>query len=121
MFTSIFISMIISIKNKKFNVKTVLTEKDMQKGMMGKDFDSTFNGMLFIREMGQHCFWMKNCIIPLDIIFIDGNTITSIHHNCPPCTTNHCENYCGDGDMVLELKGGTSKELGLLEGDEIIF
>jgi hypothetical protein len=63
----------ISINNHKFTVKTMVTQKDTQKGMMGKDFDSTFNGMLFLMDYGQHCFWMKNCIIPLDIIFIkDG-------------------------------------------------
>jgi len=113
--------MIISINNKKIKVKTVITEKDTQKGMMGKKFDDTFNGMLFIRQNGNHCFWMKNCIIPLDIIFIDGNTITEIHHNCPPCTTEECDNYCGEGDLVLELMGGFCKKFDFKIGDEVKF
>jgi uncharacterized membrane protein (UPF0127 family) len=62
---------------------------------------------------------MKNCIIPLDIIFIDNDTITEIHSNCPPCKTKDCENYCGEGDMILELQGGTCKDLGIKIGDKI--
>lgn len=113
--------MVINIKNNLFKVKTVLTKKDQEKGMMGRKFDKTFNGMLFIKEFGEHCFWMKNCITTLDIIFIDGNTITEIHNECPPCNTEDCETYCGEGDLVLELKGGTCKHLNLQIGDEVIF
>jgi len=113
--------MIISLKNNKFKVKTVFSPKDTQKGMMGKKFDNTFNGMLFLMSDGEHCFWMKNCIIPLDIIFIGGNTITKIHHDCQPCTTDDCGNYCGEGDMILEIMGGTAKKLKLQIGDEVNF
>ena len=70
---------------------------------------------------GDHCFWMKNCIIHLDIIFISDNVITKIHHDCPPCETKDCENYCGDGDMILEIKGGSCKRYGIEEGDSIEF
>jgi uncharacterized membrane protein (UPF0127 family) len=109
----------LTINKNKFKVKTVISPKDTSRGMMNKRFDDTFSGMLFIMSEGQHCFWMKNCIIPLDIIFIDDNTITEIHSNCPPCKTKDCENYCGEGDMILELQGGTCKELGIKIGDKI--
>ena len=113
--------MIIKINNNKFKVKTVITPKDTEIGMMGKKFDSSYNGMLFLMDDGEHCFWMKNCIIPLDIIFIDSNTITKIHYNCSPCTTDECVNYCGEGDIILEIMGGTAKKLGLQIGDEVNF
>jgi len=108
------------INKNKFNVKTVISSKDTSQGMMNKQFNNTFNGMLFIMSEGQHCFWMKNCITNLDIIFIDDDTITKIHHNCPPCKTKDCRNYCGEGDMILELKGGSSKNLNINVGDKII-
>ena len=44
------------INNNLFNVKCVITSKDTQQGMMGKKFDDTFDGMLFIF---QFCDSMK--------------------------------------------------------------
>jgi uncharacterized membrane protein (UPF0127 family) len=110
----------IRINDSHFKVKLAVSEKERQMGMMKKRFDDTFNGMLFIQKNEQHCFWMKNCIIPLDIIFIEDNIITKIHHNCPPCEDDICdEHYCGEGDLVLELMGGDCDKLGINEGDEL--
>ena len=111
----------LSINEHNFKVKVVKTSKETQRGMMGKDFDNTFNGMLFIMDEGLHCFWMKNCIIPLDIIFIENETITKIHHNCSPCVSEDCNNYCGTGDIILEVRGKTCRKLGIKEGDKVLF
>jgi len=111
--------MIININDNQFKVKIVKTKKETSEGMMGKKFNSNFNGMLFLMGKGEHCFWMKNCIIDLDIIFIKNGEITKIHHGCPPCETEKCKTYCGEGNIVLELKGGTCKSLGISEGDEM--
>jgi uncharacterized membrane protein (UPF0127 family) len=107
----------ININNLKIRVKPMITSKDIQIGMMGREFDNTFEGMIFIMDEGDHCFWMKNCIIPLDIIFINNNKITKIHHNCPPCKTKECDNYCGYGDLVLELPGGYCIKNNIKEAD----
>jgi uncharacterized membrane protein (UPF0127 family) len=113
--------MLLSINNSKFKVKVLVSEKETQKGMMGKKFNNDFNGMLFMMGGDEHCFWMNNCIINLDIIFIKDDIITKIHHNCPPCKDDECRNYCGEGDMVLEVKGGTCKQKGISEGDELVY
>ena len=113
--------MLLSINNNKFKVKVLVSEKETQKGMMGKKFDKDFNGMLFMMGGDEHCFWMNNCIINLDIIFIKDDIITKIHHNCPPCKDDECRNYCGEGDIVLEVKGGTCKQKGISEGDELVY
>jgi uncharacterized membrane protein (UPF0127 family) len=112
--------MILDINTNKFKVKIVSSKKDTQNGMMGKRF-TDFDGMLFLMGSGEHSFWMKNCIIPLDIVFIEGNEITKIHSNCQPCDKNNCPHYEGLGDLVLELRGGTCKDLGIVEGDVIKF
>jgi len=110
----------ISINNHNFKVKTVLSSKDVQLGMMGKTF-SNFDGMLFIMDKSEHCFWMKNCVIDLDILFINNSHITKIHHSCPPCNESECKNYCGYGDMILELPGGTCEKFNIMEDDKINF
>lgn len=111
----------IQINNNLFNVKPLLTSKDIQNGMMFKKFDGSFDGMLFFMQRGPQSFWMKNCSSPLDIIFIDGNTISSISHNCKPCYSDECPTYEGFGDMVLELPGGTCRKYDISEDDEVKF
>ena len=78
------------INNNLFNVKTIMTPRDIQKGMMGRKFDKNFNGMLFLMQDKKHSFWMKDCITSLDIIFIKDNKITKIHKNCKPCRSEDC-------------------------------
>jgi uncharacterized membrane protein (UPF0127 family) len=88
--------------------------------MMGKRFDKTFNGLVFLMGGDEQCFWMKNCIIPLDIIFIRNNKIIKIHKDCPPCKSEDCDRYEGEGDMVLEINGGDCDKYDIVEGDKIL-
>ena len=111
----------IKINDNEFIVKTMITPKDKSNGMMGKKFKSPNHGMLFLMNKGEHCFWMKDCITPLDIIFIQGNKITEIFNDCPPSKSTNTKNYCGYGDLVLELSGGICKKLGIKKGDIISF
>ena len=106
------------INDNQFDVKCLLNQKDIQNGMMNKKFDG-FDGLLFMMEPGNHSFWMRDCIVPLDIIFIKGRTITKIHSDCKPCNDNDCQTYNGNGDIVLELPGGTCDELNISIGDKI--
>jgi uncharacterized membrane protein (UPF0127 family) len=109
----------LKIKNNLYNVKCVITSKDIQNGMMNKNFDG-FDGMLFLMDNEPHNFWMKNCITPLDIIFIKNGVISKIHHDCQPCKTPECKHYEGSGDMVLELPGSECKKYNIKEGDKVL-
>jgi uncharacterized membrane protein (UPF0127 family) len=109
------------INNNLFKVKPIISKKDIANGMMGKSFNNNFNGMLFLMGNGNHTFWMKNCNINLDIIFIQNNIITKIHHNCPPCDSDDCERYTGYGDLVLEIDGGLCKEYDIRVDDIVDF
>lgn len=108
------------INNNLFKVITVLTDKDIQRGMMGKKFDDSYNGMLFIMESGPHSFWMKNCQTNLDIIFIKDMKVSKIHENCPPCRSKDCEHYEGEGDLILEIAGGDSRKYDIKVGDSVL-
>jgi len=111
------------VNDNIFKVKVCLTPETIQKGMMNQKFNENFNGMLFILpENGPHSFWMKNCIVPLDIIFLnDSKEITSIHKNCQPCNSKDCENFNGNGSYVLEIAGGVCDECGIEVGQKVNF
>lgn len=83
------------IKNADFKTKVLKTPNDIRLGMMGKQFNGEFDALLFVMMLAESRFWMKNCIVPLDVVFIDEGVITTIHHNCPPCMTSECMTYSG--------------------------
>jgi len=113
--------MIISINDNKFSCRVAYTPQQIMQGMMGKTFDG-FDGMLFIMPTDTiQSFWMKNCIIPIDMVFISDGIIEDISPNCPPCTTDECPSYSGMGGFVLELPGGTCRSKKIRIGDEVVF
>jgi len=108
------------VNDNMFKVRVCVSPETIQKGMMGQKFNSDFNGMLFMMGNNEEqSFWMKNCVVHLDIIFINDDVITKIHHNCKPCLSDDCNHYEGNGEMVLELQGGDCKKYGIKEGDTI--
>lgn len=109
----------VQINNNLFDVKVLTDKKSQSIGMMGKKFDETFNGLLFLMGGKKQCFWMKNCIVDLDIIIIKNNVIVNIHHECPPCIQDDCPSYCGNGNIVLELHGGSCQKLDIKPGDTV--
>lgn len=81
--------------------------------------DGKLRGMLFVFRFEQQLgFWMKNTIIPLDIIYLkaDGTVVNSL--TMAPLDTS---NYYSDGTakFALELNAGMADELGVAPGDHI--
>jgi len=99
--------MSVIINGKQFNAE-YLEPKQFGKGMMGRN---KLDGcMVFKMGKGHHSFWMKNCLIPLDIVFVLNNRISRIHQNCP-IPEPHAMNpphYTGLGDHVIEFPAGTA-------------
>ena len=110
----------VKVNENIFNVKTLIDEHSQRVGMIGKEFDETFDGLLFLMGGNKQCFWMLDCITNLDIIIIKNNVIVNIHHNCPPCDDEYdCISSCGNGNIVLELEGGSCEELNIEPGDTV--
>lgn len=87
-------------------------------------------GMLFIfDDEGVVGFWMKDTLIPLDIIFISKDwRIVNIRHSAQPCTENPdttvpCESYFSDEPVryVLEVNGGFTEQHAIGPGTSIRF
>jgi len=80
--------------------------------------------MLFIYDSdGKYNFWMKNTLIPLDIIWIDlEGKIVYIEHEAQPCG-DECKiiKPQKDARFVLEINGGLAEELGIKLEDKFDF
>ena len=103
-----------------FTVEIADTEEERALGLMNRPEMAPFNGMLFVYPRPQSVsFWMKNTLIPLDMLFIDETgTVQSIHRNATPLST---ESIPGGQDikLVLEINGGMAEMLGLAPGAEL--
>jgi uncharacterized membrane protein (UPF0127 family) len=109
----------IILKNKKLTTKICKTSEERERGMKHQDF-TEFESMLFLLGKDYECFWMKDCIIPLDILFLDHKfSIVKIFDSCPECKTGNCEKYCSEGNYVLELPSKYCKNNGVKIGDVI--
>jgi uncharacterized protein len=103
------------------------TDADRAQGMMFRDSLAADRGMLFVHERpGQYGYWMFNCRIPLDIIWLDsGKTIVEMSPDTPPCLTDasQCPSYGGTktSQFVVELQAGSIARHGLKAGDRIEF
>ena len=110
---------------KCFYVELAATSEERSRGLMLREHLDPDKGMLFIyHDEGVHYFWMKNTLIPLDMIWINGNReVISISKDVQPCQTSQCPQI-GPGQKVqyvLELNGGASDKIGLAVGDKITF
>ena len=101
---------VIAVEGKTFEVTIADTHSKRQKGLMGVDTLEEGTGMLFIFDKpGIHKFWMKNTLIPLDIIWLDKDYKVVDKVTAPPCTKDPCPSYGPKSEawFVLEVKGGS--------------
>ncbi len=101
----------ISADNKSVYISAELagTQEEWQRGLMYRTYLPENSGMLFIfPDEQQRSFWMKNTLIPLDIIFASSNmSIVDIKENFQPCEADPCPSYVSKPAMyVLEVNGG---------------
>ena len=105
---------------RRFQVEIADTEASRERGLMFRKSLAPDHGMLFDFKTPQPvAFWMKNTLIPLDMVFItaDGH-ILSIARNAQPMNETPIPSG-GDVLGVLELRGGRAAELGLEPGDRV--
>ena len=76
--------------------------------------------MIFVYSPAQYvAMWMKNTLIPLDMLFVDpAGCIVTVHERAQPGSLDTIE---GDGPIVLvvELAGGSAANLGIGLGDRV--
>ena len=101
-----------------FTVAVADSPQERSRGLMFVEHMPTLEGMLFVYEKPQTVsFWMKNTLIPLDMIFVGPTgVVRSIHENAVP---GDLTAILGGDDIlvVLEINGGLVDRLGIEEGD----
>ncbi|MGO4909671.1 DUF192 domain-containing protein [Pseudorhodobacter sp. W20_MBD10_FR17] len=101
----------------RFSVEVADDPAERAKGLMFREEMASSAGMVFFYERPQHAvFWMKNTLIPLDMIFADSTGLVKhVHANAIP----HDETGIDGGTdilAILEINGGLAKKLGITAG-----
>lgn len=114
----------ITINENKIKVEIADEPVEQQKGLMYRKELCEECGMIFIFEKEQTMqFWMKNTLIPLDMIFIaaDGHIVDI--QEAEPCEEDPCQLYTSKepAQYVLELNKGYSAEKGIKIDDSVEF
>ncbi len=91
----------------EYKVEVVSSLEDQAKGLMFRESLELKEGMLFIfKNSKKASFWMKNTVIPLDIIFIKSDgSIDSIHQNLKPMSLRRVKSKL-PVIAALEISGG---------------
>lgn len=104
-----------------FNVVIADNNLEREQGLMFIDYLGEDKGMLFLFDKEDYWpFWMKNMLIPLDIIWLDRDgKVVYIIENAQPCISSNCESFLplNKANYVLEINSGLVEIIGLNEGD----
>ena len=107
-------------RTHRFTVEIARTREEQATGLMNRSELAPDRGMIFPFDPPRDAsFWMKNTLIPLDMIFVrtDGS-IANIAENTVPLSLESVRSE-GPVGAVLELAGGRAAELGIKPGDKV--
>lgn len=108
-----------------YRIELARTPEEQQRGLMFRESLPERTGMLFLFEDDDpHKFWMKNTMIPLDMIWMDGaGRVLFISADTPPCKADPCPNYGPEvpSRSVLEIAGGLAAKEQVTVGATIRF
>lgn len=103
-----------------FTVELADTPQARSRGLMHRETLPRGSGMLFVYESPRRAsFWMKNTLIPLDMLFADQTgTIRHVHHGAVPGDLTPIEGGAGVF-AVLEINGGLAERYGIAPGSQM--
>jgi len=104
----------------RFNVELAITPQERSRGLMFRQSLPPRSGMLFVFDPPQPvAFWMKNTLIPLDMIFVGrSGLVTRVHHGALPGDLTPIEG--GDSVFaVLEINAGLAAKFGIGPGAQL--
>ncbi|OOG53802.1 DUF192 domain-containing protein [Rhodanobacter sp. C03] len=113
----------VQLHGQRFTVEFATDDASREHGLMMRSTLAADHGMLFVfPDTGPRGFWMKNTLIPLDILYFDADRrLVSMQLDVPPCEADPCSIYPSNAPAryVLELSSGTARRIGAKAGDEL--
>ena len=116
----------VELKGESFLLELATTPASRRQGLMHREQIAANEGMLFVfSDLEMRSFWMKNCLMPIDAIFLDGQGhVVAIREMQPPAPgtpDSELESYSSGypARFVIEIAGGRADNLGLEVGDRI--
>lgn len=111
----------ITLGSTNFTLEIANTPTTQSRGLMKRTAKQLKKGgMIFpVKPRRNVVIWMKDMLVPLDLVFISQGKIVKILHQVPPCQADFsCLPIASPGevDAVIELLGGTAQNVGLREG-----
>ncbi len=110
--------------NVRVDVEIADDDFKRSRGLSGRRYLGDYEGMFFVFDSEVNTpFWMKNMLIPLDILFIDSqNIIVDIWQDQQPCTEHYCPSIYSHENFkyVLEVNSGFCKENSIEEGYSVV-
>jgi uncharacterized membrane protein (UPF0127 family) len=104
----------------RFRVEVMDSAEERARGLMFRESLPRFEGMLFVYDApGPVAFWMRNTLIPLDMLFFDpAGRLSHVHANARPLDETPIPG--GDNVLyVLEVNAGLAASLGIEPGSEL--
>src|SRR5436305_8969591 len=116
------LTIITSSGSHRFTVELATSPAQMIQGLMFRQSLAPDAGMLFdYQASSMASMWMKNTLIPLDMLFVDAaGHIVNIHERAVPGSLDPIA-AAAPVRAVIELNGGTTARLGIRPGDRVIF
>ena len=103
----------------RFTVQVAATVAEQEKGLMFRRSLGRDEGMIFPYDPPQDvAFWMKNTLIPLDMVFIGPDRRILRIATAEPLSLATVPSG-GPASAVLEIRGGRAAELGIRAGDPV--
>lgn len=112
------------LKGHEVVLELKLTDKSRAKGMGGRTEVPEGTGMLFVYPF-EHAlrFWMKDCLIPLDIAFLNAEgdvlAIGTMPTEPDPANPKEIYGFAEPGQFAIEMGAGEMEKIGLKRGDRI--
>lgn len=116
----------ITIDSQSFKVTVASSQQDREIGLSKTNSLAQDQGMIFLFDKPDYySFWMKNMKFPIDIIYINKDTVVTIKNNAP-APKNSSESLIiytptEPADKVLEINAGLAEKFKFKNGDKVIY